>query len=687
MAEFRYKAFMSYSHKNEASAERLHRALESYRVPRNLIGKKKGGGKIPARIRPVFRDRDDLSSSSDLKDTVKQALSDSENLIVLCSPDAAASHWVNEEIRQFAALGRVDHIFCIIVGGEAVENGIMPACFPSALSEIGIMEPLAADARRWADGKNIAKLKLIAGLLGLRLDELRQRDLQRRHRRQALAGLAVAAALIMAAMTVLSQISKQHEREKAEQLATFIVDLGERLKSDVDLETLAIISEESFKHLQGLDPDKLSPETGKKVALSLRQMGRVSQLQGRPDEAFEPFQRSFDLLSSLHDRYPGRHDLLFELGNAAYFIGNLHYELGHYESAVESMQNYHRLARTLLDEDPDNPDWIMELAYAHNNLAAVQLESGRGISQETLEHVAEAHRLKKQVMTLRPDDKAVAASYSMTLAWAADAQYQACNLEEAIALRVRAMELAKLTMLAEPGNNDLKKHYAYTITGVARIQIVLGRLKPVEEDLLLAISILQQLSAADPSNVPYREEMLYRRVMLAKLLADTGQIESAISMMIKLKSEFELADDYTNQGVQKQKEYVELLLAYSDAEFRTGNRASAKKYLQTVIQLQSNNSYPQSGDLFDLQRFVNAKYQWWRLYEGDHFGDFPAQPEFNKVTSGEFRSCIEADSAARVYVMDDDRDAAAGEIAYLKSRGYAEPNFIRFCKENDICGS
>jgi len=687
MSEFRYKAFLSYSHKDEAWAVWLHRALESYRVPRNLVGNKTDVGEIPARIRPVFRDRDDLSSSTDLKDTVKQALSDSENLIVLCSPDAAASNWVSKEIRQFAHLGRADRIFCIIVGGESVEDGSVSACFSSALAEIGLQEPLAADARKWADGKYVAKLKLIAGLLGLRLDELRQRDLQRRHKRQVLVGLGVVAALALAVMTVLSQISEQHEREKAEQLATFIVDLGERLKSEVDLETLAIISAESFKHLQGLDPDKLSPEIGKKVALSLRQMGRISQYQGRPDEALEAFQRSHNLFSRLHNKYPDMHDLLFELGNAEYYIGNLHYDQGRYESALESMQSYYRRTRTLLDTDPDNPDWIMELSYAHTNLAALQLGSGKGINQETLAHVAEATRLKESVMTMRPDDKAVAASYSTTLAWAADAQYQACNLEEAMALRVRARELAEVSMRADPGDNDLKTVYAYTLTGVARIRIALGRLDTVEKDLELAISILQQLSAADPSNVVYREDALHRRVMFAKLLGDTGQIESGKSLMMELESKFELPGAYANQGVKNQKEHIEFLLVYADIESQLGNVESAKGHLQTVIQLQSSGSDSQTADMFDTQRLVKARYQWWLLNGKDNFDGFPLIPEFAQASANEFRSCLESDSAARIYVIEDDRESAVNEVSYLRTRGYADPNFIRFCKKHDLCKS
>ncbi|HBE92776.1 MAG TPA: hypothetical protein DDW55_09695, partial [Gammaproteobacteria bacterium] len=126
--KYKYKAYISYSHCDERWASWLHRALESYRIPRKLVGTKTGVGEVPSRIKPVFRDRDDLSSASDLGGTVKQALSDSENMIVICSPDAAASHWVNEEIRGFASLGRGKQIFCVIVDGEPGGVGTASTC-------------------------------------------------------------------------------------------------------------------------------------------------------------------------------------------------------------------------------------------------------------------------------------------------------------------------------------------------------------------------------------------------------------------------------------------------------------------------------------------------------------------------------------------------------------------------------
>ncbi len=685
MAELHYRAYISYSHKDEAWAAWLHRGLESYRVPRRLIGNETTVGEVPARIRPVFRDRDDLSSATDLEDTVKHALDESENLILVCSPNAATSHWVSEEIRYFARLGRADRIFCIIVGGEPAADGSVSACFSSTLAEIGIQEPLAADVRKWADGKHIAKLKLIAGLLGIRLDELRQRDLQRRRKRQVVVSLGIVAALTLAVMTVVSQISEKHEREKAEQLATFVVDLGERLKSDADLETLALISAEASRHLQSLDPDKLSPETGEKVALAIRQMAQVSQYQGKQDEALEGFQRSRDLLSRLNKKYPEIAGLLFELGNAEFYIGDLYNNQGRYDNALEAMQKYHRLTRKLLDTDPENPDWILEVAYSNNNLAALQLDNGKGMNEKTLTHISEAVRLMEIVVAVRPDDEAVASVYSNTLAWAADAQYQSCNLKDNIALRGRVLELAEFSTRADPRNNDLKKGHAFALTGIARAQIVTGQTDVAERNLGLAISILQQLSAADPSNMYYREEVLDRRIMFAKLLGDTGQLEPARSLMKELESELEAVGEPIEQAELYKSEYIELLLAFADVESQLGNVESANQLIQVVIQQQSSRSDPQERDIFDTQMLVLARYQWWLLNGPDNFSGFPVAPGFHQTSAVEFRSCLEADSAARMYVIEDDMDSAASEVSYLRIKGYAEPGFIRFCQKHDLC--
>ena len=210
----RYSAFISYNHKDRRWANWLHRQLETYRIPVNLHGYDSPIGAIGPRLPPVFQDREELAASFDLAASVREALSQSASLIVICSPNAAKSRWVNEEIRVFHALGRSTSIQCLIVDGQphATDNpSFDPAleCFPPALFEHGLFEPLAADLRSDMDGKQAAKLKLIAGILTIDYDALRQRELVRRQKRMALLTAAsITGFLIMSGLTAFALVQR-----------------------------------------------------------------------------------------------------------------------------------------------------------------------------------------------------------------------------------------------------------------------------------------------------------------------------------------------------------------------------------------------------------------------------------------------------------------------------------------------
>src|SRR3954471_2281743 len=114
----RYWAFLSYSHRDSATADWLHEALEKYRVPRALVGQQTPRGIVPAGFTPIFRDRHELAASGDLGHTIREAIVGSRCLIVLCSPDAAHSRWTNEEIIAFKKAHPSGCVLAAIVDGE-----------------------------------------------------------------------------------------------------------------------------------------------------------------------------------------------------------------------------------------------------------------------------------------------------------------------------------------------------------------------------------------------------------------------------------------------------------------------------------------------------------------------------------------------------------------------------------------
>ncbi|MEM7525397.1 MAG: toll/interleukin-1 receptor domain-containing protein, partial [Pseudomonadota bacterium] len=204
----RYRAFISYSHRDEAMAQRLHRRLERYRPPRGLT---LSDGARPERLHPIYRDRDEMAASPSLPAAIEAALAASDHLIVLCSPAAAQSAWVNEEIRLFAEIASPDRIVPVVVDGDP------PACFPPALLNL-LEEPLAPDLRDGKDGFADGVLKTIAGLWGVPLGALKDREAARQRGR---ARVNAAVAALVSGLAVFAGFSEwraleQERRAEAE---------------------------------------------------------------------------------------------------------------------------------------------------------------------------------------------------------------------------------------------------------------------------------------------------------------------------------------------------------------------------------------------------------------------------------------------------------------------------------------
>lgn len=217
-----YAAFISYSHSDQAVARWLHKALETYRLPRSLVGADSPFGPVPRRLPPVFRDRDELPASGDLGEHLRAALADSRFQIVICSPRAAQSHWVNEEILSFKRTHGEHRTLALIASGEPYSGGDTE-CFPPALRyhldadgnlSDNPAEPIAADIRPGKDGRRLALLKLIAGIAGVRLDALARRDAARRQRQLL---WITAASMAIAFLTIGLAIYAESQRRVAVQ--------------------------------------------------------------------------------------------------------------------------------------------------------------------------------------------------------------------------------------------------------------------------------------------------------------------------------------------------------------------------------------------------------------------------------------------------------------------------------------
>jgi tetratricopeptide (TPR) repeat protein len=394
----KYRAFLSYSHRDTKWATWLHKSLESYRPPKQLIGTVTARGPVPKRLAPIFRDREELATATDLGTVISEALRQSACQIVICSPSAARSKWVNEEILAFKRLGREDRIFCLIVGGEpnASDNPAQAAeeCFPPALrytlgpdGELSTTrtEPIAADARPGKDGRNNAKLKLIAGLLAVGFDALRQREQHRRQRQLfaiasgAIAGMVLTSGLATVALVARATAQRQtviakREAETARQTTSFLVDLfrvsdpsesrgnsltarevldkgAARVQTQLAkqpqiqatlMDTLGTVYMglglfgEAEPLLQSAVAKRqvLVPSEPADLALSLRHLGDLQTLRAANPEAEKAYQRAISLQNSLP---PDKRDNL-ALACSLYGLGNELENAGQFAEAEKTLR-------------------------------------------------------------------------------------------------------------------------------------------------------------------------------------------------------------------------------------------------------------------------------------------------------------------------------------------------------------
>jgi TIR domain-containing protein len=209
----RYRAFLSYSHSDRKAAAWLHRKLESYRVPRALVSSPTPLGPVPATLGRVFRDDAEFAASDNLGAAIEEALAESGALIVLCSPDAARSQWVNAEIKRFTAIRPDGKVLALAVRSDPGSEIIPPALLQQQRREQALgSEPFVPDLRQ---DRRTTLIRLAAALLGLRFDDLYRRERRRRLTRIFGASAAGAAALLMVGYAAVWNISVSRSRALA----------------------------------------------------------------------------------------------------------------------------------------------------------------------------------------------------------------------------------------------------------------------------------------------------------------------------------------------------------------------------------------------------------------------------------------------------------------------------------------
>ncbi len=406
MSTFIYKAFISYSHSDAKLTKWFHRKLESYRIPKKLVGTETKTGVVPRRLFPIFRDRDDLAATTNMTDAIMKAVHQSEFMIVICTPASAKSKLVNREIEEFKKHHGNRNILCLIASGVPFSNDPETECFsdilmrhvtPEGKPEGWAPEGLAADARPGSDGRKAAVSKLVAGLLGIELNALMRRELHGQQRKLfwGLAGSLISTSVVSVLLYIALQaqnLAEKRTEDAVDLLASLHENVFDALDADGNTEAQEVLVRRVFDHYETLDLGDANVKLLGHWSASGLRLGQNLERQGRNAEAKEIFEKIKAFSIRFASEYPRNHFARYRLQNTEFFNGYLLQRTGFYSDAEESFRTRLNISsNALVDRGLTiqtkgiHIDWLTEVADSQQLLAALLAGPGdQLVEAETL---------------------------------------------------------------------------------------------------------------------------------------------------------------------------------------------------------------------------------------------------------------------------------------------------------------
>jgi eukaryotic-like serine/threonine-protein kinase len=708
-----YRAFLSYSHRDRRWADWLHKALETYRVPSRLVGKVTAHGAIPGRLNPVFRDREELASATDLGRKVNAALAQSENLVVICSPASAASRWVDEEVLAFKRLGREDRVFCLIVEGEPNAADIpgreADECFCPALrfklGEDGQptderTEPIAADARPGKDGKSNAKLKLIAGMLDVGFDALRQREQRRQLRRMtaltALALVVMAVTMVLAVFALISrhdaviaQQAAERRQKQAEGLVGFMLgDLNDKLDQVHRLDIMQAVDDKALAYFHSLPAADATDDVLALRVKALDKIGGVlTEAHGQLATATKAYESAATLAAELARRAPDNANRLSGWGESLNTLGNAYWHQDNLSGALKSFRLAIDVLGKALSKVPGDDSAMLNLAYARNNAGHV-LEA-RGDFVDAQAQYEARRRLQQSLVDRAPNN----VDRQLDLGWAWDSlgklALERGQLDRALANYMAEFRIKAALASKDPGNRSAKEALLINEAILGRTLAWCGETKAGLHFTSEAITNANALLAFDGSNTGWQDYFALYSQQAGGLLRQLGRLDEAASADQQAVHVLEALLKKDPISGYFQQDLSQALLETSRLQLARGDTAAAREDVRSaqadIHKLRAKAPDDRSSLLLDAQAELlqgriagqardadGAREAWTRAR---HL----LQPALSKGADPNFLAAY-----AEALLGLDQTAAARPVIAGLNAMGYRTPDFVALLASHRI---
>jgi tetratricopeptide (TPR) repeat protein len=529
---FKYDAFISYSHAKDIPVARaLQGVIQS-------LGRKWW----QRRAMRVFRDDSSLAASPHLWPDIQKALDQSRYLIVLASPEAAASSWVGKEVEHWLATKGSDTVLIALTAGTMTWDSSAgdfrwkapsPLPLPLPLKGRFTHEPKWVDLTPFRESGDASRKNtefinraadIAATVQGIAKEDLISEELaqQRRALRTAYAaaaGLAVLAtgAAFEAWQATLAKNRAELVLEQGTASANKLVsELAQRFRGRTNIRQDLVIGllDEAHDLVQGLSKasgKKPEPQLERSQGYALVELSKSYRTQGDAGKA----QRSAEEAIAIFDKMSKTRKLKIEWRDGlATGFDRLGDALADMNKTSEAAAAYDK-SRAVLESSAVAHGKTSDNAAstARRNLAVAFEKQGdvllaQGQAAEGLAALRKSLELRKELVAANRDKPEFERDEEVSRVKIAEAHAAAGDSAQAQAEFEAALVIAEKLAATSPDNLEPQRDLLVIRRGSADLAHKLGDEPKAQEHLLAALPIAETLAAADPDRMEWQDDVI-----------------------------------------------------------------------------------------------------------------------------------------------------------------------------------
>ncbi|TXH74376.1 MAG: hypothetical protein E6Q88_04475 [Lysobacteraceae bacterium] len=431
------------------------------------------------------------------------------------------------------------------------------------------------------DGQPLIEAQEAAGYFGDRLEphhraflnasgRLSQR--KRRLRIGAVVALAVLtfASLGFGAQTIRSNSKlAQSNRDVGRMSAFTLGNLATKLQQKGDLNLLEESVNEVIRLYEKKPASDLSTEDMINFARALRILGAVSSLKSEDKNSKQFLARANGIISLVLSAQPDSQEAIFELGQIAFWQGQIARNNKKAKKSYFKWKRYHRVSNRLVRVAPKNTDWQKELSYALSNLGTLERE--RGNDQAALRLFSASVRTKIRVLEHAPEDNDLrkdmidtASSISSVLESIGEIDTAAKNFQ---------LQTTALSLLVD--RHREKKDWEFTLTNMlqftAKTAVAQGDLEKAKQAITDCINRLTELTWYESDNQKWRRTLAIAHMEAAEIHRMRNELQDAKHQLLEAEKASRILQPKSERlpGNRRTHFYITALLANADDDAAT----------------------------------------------------------------------------------------------------------------------